>query len=87
MPGFDRTGPAGMGPMTGGGRGFCGPAGAGLRRFYPGYRGFGLRQRGYWPLAQADSGGLNLDELKKQADAIRQDLKTLESRIEELSQK
>ena len=23
MPGFDRTGPAGMGPMTGGGRGFC----------------------------------------------------------------
>jgi len=23
MPGFDGTGPAGMGPMTGGGRGFC----------------------------------------------------------------
>ena len=23
MPGFDRTGPVGMGPMTGGGRGFC----------------------------------------------------------------
>jgi hypothetical protein len=23
MPGFDRTGPMGMGPMTGGGRGFC----------------------------------------------------------------
>ena len=23
MPGFDRTGPAGMGPMTGGGRGNC----------------------------------------------------------------
>ena len=24
MPGFNRTGPAGAGPMTGGGRGFCG---------------------------------------------------------------
>ena len=23
MPGFDGTGPKGMGPMTGGGRGFC----------------------------------------------------------------
>jgi len=25
MPGFDGTGPAGMGPRTGGGRGFCSP--------------------------------------------------------------
>jgi len=33
MPGFDGTGPRGMGPMTGGGRGFCSPwgRGAGLR--------------------------------------------------------
>lgn len=23
MPGYDRTGPRGMGPMTGGGRGYC----------------------------------------------------------------
>ena len=30
MPGFDGTGPRGMGPMTGGGRGFCAnPGGAG----------------------------------------------------------
>jgi hypothetical protein len=27
MPGFDGTGPAGMGPMTGGGRGWCVPSG------------------------------------------------------------
>ncbi len=26
MPGFDGTGPASMGPMTGGGRGFCNPS-------------------------------------------------------------
>ena len=29
MPGFDGTGPRGMGPMTGGGRGFCSPWGIG----------------------------------------------------------
>jgi hypothetical protein len=28
MPGFDGAGPRGMGPMTGGGRGFCNPYGA-----------------------------------------------------------
>jgi len=28
MPGGDRTGPLGAGPMTGWGRGFCGPRGA-----------------------------------------------------------
>jgi len=28
MPGFDRTGPEGTGPMTGGARGLCNPAGA-----------------------------------------------------------
>jgi hypothetical protein len=64
MPGFDGTGPAGMGPMTGGGRGFCNPSsvspgwspgyyGRGFGRGYgrgPGYgRGLGFgRGRGYW---------------------------------------
>jgi hypothetical protein len=28
MPGFDGTGPAGSGPMTGGGRGYCSSAGS-----------------------------------------------------------
>ncbi len=48
MPGFDRTGPQGGGSMTGGGRGFCNPAGAqsplGRGRGFGGGRGFG---RGY----------------------------------------
>lgn len=35
MPGFDRTGPAGMGPMTGGGRGLCNPYSVGTARFAP----------------------------------------------------
>jgi len=30
MPGFDGTGPRGMGPITGGGRGFCSPWGIGV---------------------------------------------------------
>ena len=48
MPGGDRTGPAGMGPMTGRAAGFC----AGYP--VPGYmnptgaRGFGGRGRGFW---------------------------------------
>lgn len=33
MPGFDGTGPAGMGPMTGGARGWCNP----YRPEYTGY--------------------------------------------------
>ncbi len=47
MPGFDGTGPLGMGPMSGRGLGFCNPYG---RRFVwrnnPwGFRGFGFRGR------------------------------------------
>jgi len=34
MPGFDGTGPAGMGPMTGGARGWCNP-------YRPAYTGYG----------------------------------------------
>jgi len=37
MPGFDGTGPRGMGPMTGGGRGFCSPWGIGAA-----FRGYGV---------------------------------------------
>ena len=46
MPGFDRTGPMGAGPMTGGGRGVCGTAGAGGAGFGGGmgYYGRGFRR-------------------------------------------
>jgi hypothetical protein len=62
MPGFDRTGPMGAGPMTGGARGRCKPAstatipafaggsrygrGLAMRRGFMGGRGFGPG-RGY----------------------------------------
>jgi len=43
MPGFDGTGPRGMGPMTGGGRGFCNPRGIGAA-----FRSYGVSpRRGY----------------------------------------
>ena len=51
MPGFNRTGPMGTGPMTGGARGRCNPATAGsIPPCSGGYgygRGLGLR-RGFW---------------------------------------
>ena len=48
MPGFDRSGPMGAGPMTGGARGRCNPATAGTIPTYAGGyrygRGLGLRR-------------------------------------------
>ena len=44
MPGFDRTGPRGMSPMTGGGRGFC--TGLANRQWMPGRGGFSGRGAG-----------------------------------------
>jgi hypothetical protein len=41
MPGFDRTGPMGAGPMTGGARGRCNPATAGTVPAYAGGYGYG----------------------------------------------
>ncbi|OGX17910.1 MAG: hypothetical protein A3K83_07960 [Omnitrophica WOR_2 bacterium RBG_13_44_8b] len=41
MPGFDGTGPMGMGPMTGGGRGFCVAPVSGIRPGAFGRRFFG----------------------------------------------
>ena len=40
MPRFDGTGPAGMGPMTGGGRGWCSPYRAPYRAPSAGYRSY-----------------------------------------------
>ena len=56
MPGFDRTGPMGAGPMTGGSRGLCNPVKAGYNSgFADGFgfgRGLGLKRGfrgGYGP--------------------------------------
>lgn len=57
MPGLDRTGPMGAGPMTGGARGRCNPAAAsnvspaygGRYQFGPGYGRFRGRRGGFGP--------------------------------------
>lgn len=57
MPGLDRTGPMGAGPMTGGGRGRCDPAAAshvppaygGRYQFGPGLGRFRGRRGGFGP--------------------------------------
>jgi len=72
MPGFDKTGPRGEGPMTG--RGF-GPCGLGLgwrRRFGPG-RGMGRYFGWNWP---QDSQG--------QKEALAEYKKALEEELEDV---
>ncbi|KYK24437.1 hypothetical protein AYK26_06730 [Euryarchaeota archaeon SM23-78] len=47
MPGYDRMGPGGEGPMTGGGRGYCGPGSErGNIPFIPRGAGRGFPPRG-----------------------------------------
>ncbi len=114
MPGFDGTGPGGMGPMTGGGRGFCNPAGAGGSLFGRGLgrgfgrgrgfgfgRGFGWRAGGpaYYdaPYAGAPTAWnryaspmnreQEVDFLQNQAQAIKEELENIETRINDLQQK
>jgi hypothetical protein len=95
MPGFDGTGPMGMGPMTGGGRGFCSPwgIGTGLPAYgvprwrghrYP-YYAAGPFVPGAMPYAPQMSREQELDFLKQQAEAIRVQLKEIEGRIQELA--
>ena len=89
MPGFNGTGPNGMGPMTGGGRGFCSPWGAGVRNFafprwapypYPRYGAYGLR-----PFAPRVSREQELEFLKDEAQELRRMTEEINARIGELT--
>ena len=94
MPGFDGTGPRGMGPMTGGGRGFCSPWGIGAAsRSYGRFQGMGYGYP-YYGAAPAVPGTVpftppmtreqELDFLKNQAQGMRSQLEQIESRIQQL---
>jgi len=74
MPGFDGTGPRGMGPMTGGGRGFCSPWGIGAAL-------------GATPFTPQMTREQELDFLKNQAQAMRGQLEQIEARIQQLGNK
>jgi len=92
MPRLDGTGPRGLGPMTGGGRGYC--------RVSPGARGMGYRRGGvfsrysgapvmpYWmaPVA-APTAEQEIDLLKSEAAALKKELDLIDSRIKHLEEK
>ena len=84
MPGFNGTGPRGMGPMTGGKRGFCSPWGIGAAS-----RPYGARQAapGAMPFAPQMTREQELDFMKNQAQAMRGQLEQIESRIQQLGSK
>jgi hypothetical protein len=95
MPRRDGTGPMGMGPMTGGGRGFCSPWGVGvaLRTYgsphwsgyaYPYYRP-GPFFLGVVPFAPRISREQEIGFLKNEAEVLREQLRELEARIGHLS--
>ena len=84
MPGFDGTGPRRMGPMTGGGRGFCAvplpvnlPILSGSAVYHP----YGL------PFVPQMTREQELDFLKTQAQAMKEQLKHIETQIEQLGSK
>ena len=83
MPGFDGTGPRGMGPMTGGGRGFCAAPRYGVPWGMP-YYGAGPATPGAMPFAPQLSREQELDFLKAQAQAMRQQLEQIEARVQQL---
>jgi hypothetical protein len=78
VPGFNGMGPMGMGPMTGGGRGFCGPYGARA----PWRRPYGVRRwEGYSPYVPTRQ--QELDSLKDEAEALRRTLEEIEARMKQ----
>ena len=90
MPGFDGTEPRGLGPMTGGGRGFCVvPAwrrNAGLGGGTGFYRaGYGAP---YWTSTPTEvTPDQELTTLRNEADILRRELESIEPQIQELEQK
>lgn len=104
MPGFDGTGPRGMGSMTGGGREFCNPWGIGVKNYGFG-RGYGFRGITGYPASRPwvrqgipygythpEAGSFapqmtqekEIDMLREQSQAIRDQLAQIEARINKL---
>lgn len=84
MPGFDGTGPRGMGSMTGGGRGFCVAPVSGIR---PGSLGRGCgrgwRNQFYATgLSHWARGASEAEILKDQAGLLKEELAAVQDRIE-----
>ncbi len=76
MPGFDGTGPGGMGAMTGGGRGFCAVTPTMRRPFAPRWNS------GYYPAG----GSPDVDWLQEELRAIKATLVELETKIQTMTE-
>lgn len=88
MPGFDGTGPGGMGSMTGGARGFCAVP---LQRRFPIFQGRRFTRPfgspffpGYVPYTTPVSGEDEISYLRETTDFLSTTLKEIEQRIEKL---
>ena len=90
MPGFDRTGPMGRGPMTGGGFGRCGRGyGYGYGAF--GGRGYGRGRRfcWNWDYGPGVSGAGRADrttQLQEYAQDLEDELAVVRRRMQELAE-
>ena len=89
MPGFDGTGPWGLGPGTGWGLGPCG-AGMGWRRGWGrgwgrGYgRGFGWRRFWGYPYQPQITKKEEKEMLEDEVTILEEELKAIKARISEL---
>jgi hypothetical protein len=86
MPGRDGTGPMGMGPMAGGGRGLCVAPMSGVRpRSLGNGCGRGRRNQFYATGLPRWARGANEAEiLKDEAGLLKEELKAIQDRIEML---
>ncbi|MEE4357555.1 MAG: DUF5320 domain-containing protein [Desulfococcaceae bacterium] len=100
MPGYDRTGPRGTGPMTGGGFGFCNAAGGfnrqnfgrGYGRCRPGGRrqgrGFGPAWGTNWATPAYSAPVMNKEQeiemLRAEAENLAEMMKSVSQRLESL---
>lgn len=82
MPGFNGTGPLGLGPGTGRGLGPCG-AGMGWRRGYGRWwaRGFG---RGFWGYQPRISEKEEKEMLEDKVVGLEEELKAVKERLSEI---
>ena len=91
MPGFDGTGPRGMGPMTGGGRGFCAVP---MHSVWPAYNWmgvavpyatpWGLPYYGVPSFTPEITWEEEIDYLEGLAKSMSDDLKEIEARIQQI---
>ena len=93
MPGQDRTGPSGQGPLTGRGLGACGEGtsrGLGIGRGLGRGRGFGFRGRAIqtMPIQQAQPTVITEKQekqfLEQDLEALKEEIKQVEEKIKEI---